>query len=196
MTNRSTRSGNFFLLALGATAGSLVGCSGSSGSPAGPPALAPSLLYSQDAFVYLADVIGPAITPLEEPVGTTGYSISPALPAGLLLDPSSGAITGIPTDAGLPTVYTITAEGPDLTTTLELEVRAAFGAPRFAYGLDWGQSRIQTWRVDGESGELVPGATSPSDQFPFRAEADKFDMLEANIGFRRHHQTRIVAQTR
>ncbi|QDU68280.1 beta-propeller fold lactonase family protein [Engelhardtia mirabilis] len=172
MTNRSTGTGNFFLLALGATAGSLAGCGGSAGVPAGPPAQVPTLTYSDGSFVYLADVIGPAITPVSQPSGTTGFSISPPLPAGLLLDPLTGAITGIPTDPAAPTVYTITALGADLTADVELEVRDSFGAPRFAFGLDWGQGRIQTWRVDGESGELVAGATSPADQFPFRGAAD------------------------
>lgn len=169
---RSTDSGNFFLLAAGAAAGLLASCSGGVSAPATPPAETPLLAYSESTFVYLTDVIAPTIEPLEEPAGTTGYTVAPALPAGLALDPVTGAITGTPTAVAPPTEYTLTAAGADLSTTVELEVRDAFGPPRFAFALDWGGARIDTLRVDGETGDLVATESSTADQFPFRGATD------------------------
>ena len=39
----------------------------------------------------------------------TGYSVSPALPAGLTLDPTSGVISGTPLAGSPATTYVITA---------------------------------------------------------------------------------------
>jgi hypothetical protein len=52
------------------------------------------------------------------------YSVSPALPAGLTLDPTSGAISGTPLAAAPATTYTVTAsnEVGAATTTLNLVV--------------------------------------------------------------------------
>jgi len=49
----------------------------------------------------------------------TGYTISPALPTGLIFNTSTGAITGTPTSPAATTIYTITAyntSGSCLTT--------------------------------------------------------------------------------
>src|ERR1700756_5473210 len=77
--------------------GSSLGCSSmSSSSPANPPPPAPpSLSYSQPTLLAL---VGTAIAPDSPTVtGTvTGYSVTPALPTGLLLDPAAGPIFGQP----------------------------------------------------------------------------------------------------
>ena len=54
----------------------------------------------------------------------TGYSVSPALPTGLTLDPASGAISGTPLAASPTTIYTFTAsnEAGAATTALNLVV--------------------------------------------------------------------------
>ncbi len=63
------------------------------------------LFYPSPAIVS----VGTAMTPLA-PIGTTylsGYSVSPALPAGLSLDSATGVISGTPTEASPPTYYTV-----------------------------------------------------------------------------------------
>ncbi len=53
-----------------------------------------------------------------------GYSITPALPAGLIFDPATGTISGTPAETSAMTEYTIIAEnngGAD-TTTISIEV--------------------------------------------------------------------------
>jgi hypothetical protein len=56
----------------------------------------------------------------------TGYSVSPALPAGLTLDPTSGVISGTALAASSGTTYTVTASngGGAATAVLTLEILA------------------------------------------------------------------------
>lgn len=56
-----------------------------------------------------------------------GYTISPALPSGLAINPLTGVISGIPINTSPMTVYTITVSGTSgiLTTTISLEVVSA-----------------------------------------------------------------------
>jgi hypothetical protein len=44
--------------------------------------------------------------------GSVSYSIAPALPAGLSLDPTTGVISGTPSERIPETTYTVTAKGP------------------------------------------------------------------------------------
>src|ERR1700686_1035281 len=74
----------------------LASCGGGSGGSS-PPAAPTGLSYSQAPTF----VVGVAISPLTPTVmGTvTAYAVSPALPGGLSLSASIGAITGTPTAA-------------------------------------------------------------------------------------------------
>jgi hypothetical protein len=75
--------------------------------------------------------VGTAIAPLVPSVtgAVTKYSVTPALPAGLVLDSTSGEISGTPTTASAETIYTVVAENSggsasfSLTlTVIDLEV--------------------------------------------------------------------------
>ncbi len=70
--------------------------------------IAPAFTYTANPVSY---PMGSAITP-NSPLNTGGsvvsYSVSPALPAGLSLNPSTGVITGTPTALTSQTTYTIT----------------------------------------------------------------------------------------
>jgi hypothetical protein len=57
-------------------------------------------------------------------VSTTGYAIDKPLPAGLVFDPTTGSITGIPSVTSPATDYTITAynTGGSSTTTINIQV--------------------------------------------------------------------------
>jgi sugar lactone lactonase YvrE len=56
------------------------------------------------------------------------YTIEPALPAGLILDPSTGTISGTPTATIAPKLYTVKASNSAGTSTLGLTIGIA-GAP-------------------------------------------------------------------
>ena len=60
--------------------------------------------------------------------GASAFGIAPPLPAGLVIDPLTGTITGTPGAASPPTEYTVTASfptGADQTASLELSVLAS-----------------------------------------------------------------------
>ena len=84
-----------------------------------PPA---ELAYSTNPAIYTVDV---AITN-NEPSSTGGdvasYSITPALPAGLSLDTSSGVISGTPTELSAAADYTVTATNAGGSTTVTVRI--------------------------------------------------------------------------
>ena len=96
----------------------LCGC-GNSGSSANPPK---GLSYSAGSVVYTKGV---AITP-DNPASSGGavssYSVSPALPAGLILNSTTGVISGTPTVVSAMASYTVTASDLDGSTTTTLSI--------------------------------------------------------------------------
>jgi hypothetical protein len=67
-------------------------------------------------------------TPITTGGEITQYSVSPALPAGLTLDPQTGVITGTPTQVTLSTVYTVT--GSNIVDSVEVQITIEV-APQF-----------------------------------------------------------------
>jgi hypothetical protein len=103
----------------------LMGCGGGGGNPASPPPMtqAPSGLSYPNVGTPVVGVAVPALTPTV--TGTvSGYSVTPPLPAGLTLDPTSGAISGTPTTATPNTSYVVKAtnSGGSTTATLQFAV--------------------------------------------------------------------------
>ncbi|WP_321913260.1 MULTISPECIES: kelch repeat-containing protein [unclassified Paraburkholderia] len=84
-----------------------------------PPA---SLSYWDLAPIY---VVGHPIS-YDEPQSTgdeiTSFSVSPALPAGLSLNPQTGAISGTPTTAQPPTTYTFTGSNSAGSVTVQIVI--------------------------------------------------------------------------
>lgn len=73
-----------------------------------PRNLAASALSYSSPRVYTVGVtIGTLLPKISGSVSS--YSVSPALPAGLALDATSGQITGTPTASGAAANYTVTA---------------------------------------------------------------------------------------
>jgi hypothetical protein len=125
-----------FFIATAAFLSVVAGCSaGSSDNNSGT---APTrLAYPQAAITATA---GQAIsTDTPTVTGTaTSYSVSPALPAGLSLNTTTGAISGTPMAVASQAVYTITATNSagNTTTTVQILVSAAIPAPsNLAYPL-------------------------------------------------------------
>ncbi len=59
----------------------------------------------------ITGTVGAALMPLVPTFSgdADGFSVSPPLPAGLMLDPATGIVSGTPTSARLPLVYTVAA---------------------------------------------------------------------------------------
>jgi polyhydroxybutyrate depolymerase len=143
------------LLGLAACGGGGGSTGGSTGTVAAPAAL--SYPSPQTA------VVGMVFTPVTPTVTGTvsSYSVSPALPAGLALNASTGQISGTPTAATPTAAYTITAQnsGGATTFSLSLTVNPATTAalePSAATTIGTGQ-RINLFFV-----QRVGGAPYPS----------------------------------
>jgi N-acetylneuraminic acid mutarotase len=97
------------------------GGGGGSSSTSPPPPTAPSDLKYPAAPTF---VINTAITPLTPTVvGTvTSYSVSPALPAGLSLNATTGVISGTPTSAAAKANYTVKASNSAGSTTAVVSI--------------------------------------------------------------------------
>jgi hypothetical protein len=97
-----------------------------------PPALLPA---TQTIDAHVGEAIATSV--ITETTGcTTGMTIAPSLPAGLTFDPTTGVISGTPTEVSPSTAYTITmdctgGEGAISTATVTLSVGAA-SAPDLA----------------------------------------------------------------
>jgi hypothetical protein len=106
----------------GGSGGGGAGGGGGTSPPPPPPAVAaPSGLSYGGPQSY---PVGRAITALAPAVtGTvTSYGVSPALPAGLTLNTTTGHISGTPSAAAAPTNYTITASNSGGSTTYSLSL--------------------------------------------------------------------------
>jgi hypothetical protein len=166
------------LLFSGALTFALSGCGGGDGggghSSTGGGAAAPSALsYTSPA----SGIAGVAITSMSPAVtGTvTGYSISPALPAGLSFNTTSGVISGTPAAPAAQATYTITASNAGGSTTFALALTvsaavtvggtAATGAPVAGATVTLkdsaGKSTTATTGTDGSFQVIVNGLTAP-----------------------------------
>ena len=84
-----------------------------------PPA---QLSYSPDTLICSAGSSCGLGAPVSSGGAVTGWSIIPALPAGLALNGSSGAISGTPTAASAAARYTVTASNTGGATTAQLSI--------------------------------------------------------------------------
>lgn len=86
----------------------LASCGGGGGSSQPPPGPTGSLSYPSGTQSF---TVGTAITAINPTVTGTlsGFTVSPALPAGLSLDPAKGTISGTPTAVTATANYTISA---------------------------------------------------------------------------------------
>lgn len=134
------------LLALGA-------CGGSGGAGGGAHGTAPSALaYSESLAVYLVDTPHAALSASVDGQ-VTHWSISPALPDGLLLDPDDGTISGTPSASAPRRSYVVRASNAAgfAEASLELSVERA---ERHVYVTSRDDSTISILAVDAGSGRV------------------------------------------
>ncbi len=83
-----------------------------------------------------------------------GYTISPALPAGLSFASATGIISGTPTVASAATTYTITGTNSSGSSTTTVVISCYSGI------IDWKGTTSTNWNVGSNwAGGVVPGAT-------------------------------------
>ncbi|MGD0547440.1 MAG: putative Ig domain-containing protein, partial [Terracidiphilus sp.] len=105
------RSMRCFGFSLAAVLVLLSGCGHGGSAPASI-----TLSYSQTTAVFVKGVAIAADNPASSGGSLTGYSVIPSLPAGLSLNASTGAISGIPTVVAGSASYTVTAFGSGTTS--------------------------------------------------------------------------------
>ncbi len=96
----------------------------------GPPA---KLRYSNNPAVYTVNAPIEVNVPSNSGGEPDRYAVSPALPAGLMLNPTSGAISGTPTAAAPASSYTITASNAFGSTTAALNITVDQQAAALSY---------------------------------------------------------------
>lgn len=145
--------------------GLLGACGGGSGTPSTPLPVAPSSLSYASPQTLTAGIamapISPSIT------GTVaGYSVSPALPAGLSINACTGVIAGLPAVATAVANYTVTAQnaGGSTTFSLAMTVNAPLQSllePGSSQTIARGQS-IRMYFVQRGGGALYPRYIDPT----------------------------------
>jgi hypothetical protein len=90
---------------------------------------APSALsYAGSPLIYTINVPIPTLSPTI--TGTaTSFSVTPALPTGLTIDPVNGQLSGTPTAMATAATYTVTASNPYGSTTFGLTITVDNLAP-------------------------------------------------------------------
>lgn len=143
----------------------LAACGGGGGSSPAPVPPAPSGLSYPGPQTY---TVGTAIAALSPTVtGTvTGFTVSPALPAGLVLNATSGQISGTPAAVAATTAYTVTASnaGGSTSYALTITVVAATTAalePGGSTVIATGQS-INVFFVQRVGGAAFPAYVDPT----------------------------------
>jgi hypothetical protein len=138
----------------------LAACGGGGGGGSQPPPTPPpasnSLSYPTGTQVF---VVGTAITPITPTItGTLGsFTASPALPAGLALDPNKGTVSGTPTAVTATATYTISAmaSGTSVSGSLSIAVndvapsQISYGASRFTFSANIASSTLSPKAAGG-----------------------------------------------
>jgi Putative Ig domain len=108
------------------------GGGGSSGPAPTPPPAAPTGLSYPTPPVFN---INSAITALNPTVtgSVTGYAVTPALPAGLTLNSSTGVISGTPTVSSFATSYQVVASNAGGSTSTTISIRVNDLPPSVTY---------------------------------------------------------------
>lgn len=110
--------------------------------------IAPVIQYPRASYKLSAQMAVSNLTPFSSAGAATSWSVTPALPTGLALDPATGAITGTPYILAAASTYVITATNSggadtfDLTLSVVRGVLTDLGHASDITNLDYSGSRI------------------------------------------------------
>ncbi|HEX9082320.1 MAG TPA: putative Ig domain-containing protein, partial [Holophagaceae bacterium] len=88
-----------------------------------------NLAYASPSVIYTVGLAIPSNAPTSSGGAVVSYGVSPALPAGLSLDPATGILTGTPTALTAKTTYTVTATNTGGSTTAALTLAVVPSGP-------------------------------------------------------------------
>ncbi len=101
--------------------------------------VAPSALaYSLNPAIYSLGTTIPDNIPSSAGSPPLSYSVSPTLPAGLALNPTTGVISGTPTAVVASATYTVTATNDAGSTTVGLNITVVAAIPKLLVGFEPG----------------------------------------------------------
>ena len=95
--------------------------------------IAPAFTYSSNPVTYVKGIAITANTVTSTGGIITGFSVNPALPAGLSLSTTTGAVTGTPTAVAATATYTVSATNSGGTTPVGLQITIKDIAPALSY---------------------------------------------------------------
>jgi subtilisin-like proprotein convertase family protein len=114
-----------------------------------PPVAAPSALrYSSNPATYTKDMVIDINTPTSSGGAVVSYEVSPALPAGLTLNTSTGIISGTPTTLTAASNYTITATNTGGFTDAWVSIMVV--SPYAAWSAQYGVLQASEGDDDGD----------------------------------------------
>ncbi|MBI3131210.1 MAG: putative Ig domain-containing protein [Acidobacteria bacterium] len=133
--------------------------------------VAPAFDYASTDLVIGKDAALPPLTPTSTGGAVVAWSITPALPAGLALNPATGVLSGTPTAAAAPQAYTVTATNSGGTLGKQLNLTVIGAAPVIATfaapaGVTMGDPVTLTWATSGDPASAldINGAGLPLSQ--------------------------------
>ena len=89
-----------------------------------------NLKYSLDNLIYYVDnPISSNVLSYDGDKTSVSFSVIPALPRGLTIDPSNGRISGTPTELKSKTFYTIRAENEHGSGTITIAIEVVIPPP-------------------------------------------------------------------
>ena len=133
--------------------------------------LAPtSLSYSSNPATYTKDTAITNNVPTSSGGAVVSYAVSPALPAGLTLNTSTGMISGTPTAVTSAASYTITAtnSGGSTTVSVSIEVVSPYGAWSAQHNLSQGPNGDDDGDGNSNTFEFVVGLVPTNAASVFR----------------------------
>ena len=95
--------------------------------------VAPAFTYALNPAVYIRSSSIVSNSPINTGGAVISYAVSPALPAGLSFNTSTGAITGTSTVLSPIAAYTVTATNSGGSTSVGVQITVTDAAPSFTY---------------------------------------------------------------
>ena len=134
--------------------------------------------YAQDTAEYVVGSPINANSASWSPLGRapTGFSVNPALPAGLTVNATNGAISGTPTAIAAAANYTVTAFNATDTVTTVIRLSVINVANENYTGNDWPNKRVVYLNTQSNGANVTGGVSN----FPVLV---RLDTSNFNVGF-------------